>query len=67
MRVHLAQRAGEHQANRAAAMTATRTPEDILRAGIDRALAFLDNKKPGRARYTLTRAVIQYDRAKADQ
>ena len=39
-------------------------PEAILRAGIDRALVFLDNKKPGRARYTLTRAVIQYDRAK---
>ena len=40
-------------------------PEDVLRAGIAKALEHLDNKRPGRARYTLTRALIKYDRARS--
>ena len=40
------------------------TPETILRAGIVKAMEHLDQKRTGRARYTLTRAIIKYDRAR---
>jgi hypothetical protein len=39
------------------------TPEQILRAGITKALEHLANKRPGRATYTLTRALMQANKA----
>jgi hypothetical protein len=45
-------------------MTSLPDPEtDLLRAGITQALEQLADKKPGRAAYTLTRALLQADKA----